>query len=211
MLNGLEEFMASKGLSLEEQVQRVGIDPALANDPDGFIEFAAVLSLFENAATEIGDDAFGLHFAEFCPLCPIGLYHYVIANAPQLRDALKVRVRFSKLVVSAYDLSFEEDAGCGYYVWRGPDQLGPRRQFLDYVVTLLVERVRIMLDEASWMPFNVSFQHSVPQSLAEFRRVLGRNLQFDASRTCVTFDKASLDRTLPAADSVLFKELLRIA
>jgi AraC-like DNA-binding protein len=211
MLNGLSEFMSIKGLDFSQQTGRVGIDQRLADDPDAFIEFSSMLELFEQAAHDSKDDDFGLHFAQFCPLCPIGLFHYVISNAPTLREALKVRVRFAKLVVSAYELSFNEDEGVGYYVWHGPDQSGPRRQFLDYVVMLLVERVKIMLSDPTWLPLSVSFQHAKPRSLGEHHRALGPRLQFDASKTCVVFDQHSLERQLPKADSALHAELQRVA
>ena len=211
ILNGLEEFMATKGLDFAASAWAVGIDPAQADNPDGFIDFAAVLDLFETAAHASNDDAFGLHFAEFCPLCPIGLYHFVIFNAPTLREALETRARFSKLVVSGYSVGFEIDDGIGYYKWDGPDLMGPRTQFLDYAVTLLVERVRIILDEQSWVPLRVDFHHKQPRSWEEFSRGLGKYLRFEQAATCVLFDANSLARKLPAANTVLYRDLKAIA
>jgi AraC-like DNA-binding protein len=211
ILNGLGEFMATKALDFTALARAAAIDPAAADDPEGFVSFAAVLDLFEAAAAAARDDAFGLHFAEFCPTCPIGLFHYVAQNAPTLREALKVRARFAKLVVSAYEPRFEEQDGIATYAWRCDGSYGPRQQFDDYIVMLLVERVRIMLLEPAWLPVEVDFEHAPPGSRQEFTRALGSHVQFNAVTTRVIFDAASLARQLPAADSLLFRELQRIA
>ena len=183
VLHGLEPFMQSCGIDLKAISDRIGFNPkAAVDDPSGFMPLDILFWLLETGARETGDDAFGLHFAESHHHEATGLVYFITANCPTLRDVYKARVRYSKLVSNGYSFHFDEDAGIGRCSWQYSSGLAPHDQFIDYAITLAIERVRILLG-ADWMPAEVSIQHPAPKSKSEFERVLGKEVRFDKSLT----------------------------
>lgn len=210
MLSGLAPFMASNGVAFESLARSCGIDPVAVDDSDAFVDFEAVLSLFEKAAQSSRNDAFGLRFAEANPLGPAGLFHYIIVNSPTVRDALISRVRYTRLVTNAYQTTFGEYDGAQCYNWYIPANLGPHAQFTDYVVMLLVGRIRIMLQRNSWLPLRVDFDHKEPLRIDEFRRALGPSLRFGRDTTSLAVDAEALAHPISSADPTLLRELKAI-
>ncbi len=211
MLNGLDAYLAKSGLALPELARQTGISAVALGDPDAFVDFSAVLNLFELAARATEDDVFGLHFAEAHPLGPIGLFHFIMMNAPTISDALAARTRYTRLVTNAYKTTFSTDEWHGTYTWEFPADLGPRTQFTNYVVMLLVERVRYMMARNAWMPTRVEFDHRAPQRLDDVKRCLGRNVSFNCRKTLLVIDSASLGSRIQHADTALRNELQSIA
>jgi len=211
ILSGLGPYVASRGLDFENLAGRAGIDLSRLEDPDLFVSLNAVLGLFELAAQELDDDAFGLRFAQLNPLPPFGLFHYIMFNAPTLQAALESNSRYSTLIICDYDLSFSIRDGVGTYALGAHAKTSPGRQFQDYVAMLLVARVRLLLCDRSWQPLSVAFDHAPPRNIAEFERALCPRLAFGAATASVQFDAASLAAPVPTADPVLFHDLTTVA
>jgi AraC-like DNA-binding protein len=210
ILRGFDGFLATKGLESKDLFNRSGLCPLQVAD-DGWISFPAVVNLFELAAQAARDEAFGLKYAAFNPLGPIGLYHYMASSAPNLREALRVRAEYARAVVLAYTPQFNEDRRGAHYAWPGLAQGQPQRQFINYTVTLLVARARLLLADPTAQPVEVRLQHAKPRDLDPFRQALGARIHFGAAETSVHFDAATLARPLPSADPVLFRELVNLA
>lgn len=211
VLNGLEKFLAMSDVSFGELARQSGIDTDAINDPDAEVVFAALLDLFERAARATGDELFGLHFARANPLGPIGLFHFILMNAPTVGDALAARSRFARLATNAYYSTFSSDDWHGVYTWEFPIQSGARTQFTNYIVTLLVERIRYMMARQDWTPTRVEFDHRAPLRIDEVRRCLGPNVNFNCAKPLLVVDKASLSSPVRSADATLKRELEAIA
>lgn len=211
ILNGLRPFLSAKGVDFDVLMRQAGLDPAAVSDLDAFVSFEAFIALLERAAVLTGDDALGLHFAETYPLGPKGLFHFIMANAPTVRDALVARARYGRLVTNAYTTSLGRYDGVEAYVWHFPPTLGARAQFTDYAVMLLVERIRLLLGDRAWMPLRVDFDHKEPRSIVEFKRALGLRLRFDCCTTLLVVDPASLGQAVHSAEPLLLRDLEALA
>jgi hypothetical protein len=169
------------------------LDAEAIGETERFVSLKAVVRLFELAGQACKDDAFGLQYAQCYPLGPDGIYHYIVTNSPTVRDALVSGVRYVRLLTDVEDgIMFHERGGVGYFRWKAPPGLGPRAQFTDYVVVLLVETIRSMLQRQSWMPLRLEFDHKKPTAITKFRSEFGRRLSFDNEITCVVIDAVTL-------------------
>jgi AraC-like DNA-binding protein len=210
VLVGLEQLMNSKGLESKDLAARAGIDFTVAADPQGIVRLESFARLLQLAAEYSGDDAFGLKFGTRYPAGAIGIYHYVIVSSATVRDALERSARFVRLATSGYTITIEESAGVGCYRWNYSLPLELLPQYSDAVVGLLVDRMRYMT-EPTWKPIGVEFAHAEPKSLRDFTEVLGHNLKFDQSSSCVLIDTATLDKPSRLHDPYLTKELVYVA
>jgi AraC-like DNA-binding protein len=191
----------------EHFTNAVGLQPDAADDPDGSVDFDSVLKLLELIAAETDNDAFGVQFADACPICPINLHHFIIFNAPTLADALANRARYSKFVSNAYSVELQMTETACSFSWNLATVTGPRRQFVGYAAALFSKYVRSMLQNEAWLPLQVDLPHKTPLTISEFTRVLGPRIYFDAPALRVHINPAILSQILPAADPDLYRQL----
>jgi len=210
VMNSLEAFSASKGVDFQRLAERCGIDPAVLGDPEGVIRFEAYADLLEHAASECGDDAFGLKFGMQFPRGPLGIYYYMIISSPTIRAALIHSVRFFRLVTTGYPVTFEEKNGVGLYEWRYPKHCDNIAQLSDSMLGILVDKIRQMSDD-SWMPLKVEFAHPAPKARHTFFHLLGNAIEFNTPATRLSIDSNTLSRPSKYHDPYLIRELEGLA
>ena len=206
----LEAFMRGRGLDYRRAVRAVGIDPAVAHDPDGRIPLRALAQLLERVARETDNDAFGAQLGETFRVGTVGTLDYVISNAPTLRVALTDYVRFLALVAEGLDTRFEEEQRVSYIVTHLPAAFGPRAQLVDATSSARLVRIRHVLRDPSF-PVLVELQRNKPNAIDEFRRIFGPRVRFAQPENRIGFATSALDRKLPAADPHLYKVVVQAA
>jgi len=206
----LEAFMRSRGLDYQRAVLAVGIDPAVAYDPEGQVPLRSIARLLDTAARETGNDAFGAQLGETFQIGTTGTLDYVISNAPTLRVALTDYVRFLALISDGLDTRFEERPRISHIVTRLPAAFGPRAQLIDASSALRVVRIRYIMRDPS-LPLLVELERSKPKAIDEFRRIFGARVSFKRPQNRIGIATETLDRELPAADPHLYKVVVSAA
>ncbi len=211
VLDELPQYLEARGLDISAHTAKAGLDYETTAQPYGFFSFPRIANLFENLASEIPDELFGLHFGKTRRHGRFTLYHYIAAAAPTFKNALEVRSQFSNLITNEVDFTFEKlesGAVCG---WNVRSRTLQTKQIEYLFATLLVERTRVISRNDSWFPTQFDFRYPEPNSLKEVSDLFGTSLAFDASVTRVYFDEAVLSAPLPGANPKLFGELKSIA
>ena len=88
----------SKGIDLDEQLQKAGITRAQIEDNRATIKVRDQIKFLNLAASALDDDFLGLHLGQACDLREIGLLYYVLASSETLIDALQRAVRYSTIM-----------------------------------------------------------------------------------------------------------------
>lgn len=86
------------GLDPRSLIDKAGIDEALVSDRDARIPTTGYLRLFELAAAQSNDASFGPRVAQAIDGAAFGLLGFVVASAPNLREALVRFARYSRLL-----------------------------------------------------------------------------------------------------------------
>jgi AraC-like DNA-binding protein len=89
--------------------------------------------------------------------------------------------------------------------------MGPSTQFTDYIVALIVQSIRDLLQRKTWVPLRVELQQRQPKSVVPFQRVLGRNVTFGSDVNSVVVDAATLRAPVKSADAGLYRLLVDLA
>ena len=92
------ELSQSKGIDLEEQLQKAGITQAQIEDNRATIKVRDQIKFLNLLASALDDDFLGLHLGQACDLREIGLLYYVLASSETLIDALQRAVRYSTIM-----------------------------------------------------------------------------------------------------------------
>ena len=193
-----------------------GVSRAVLGFADGLpatLPVARYIDLLEQAASLLGDPAFGLHVGERMRPSTFATYSHVILSCPTFGDAVIQTRRFEGL---AHDLGRTEllvEGDVAIYRWHSPWlERRPSRHLPESVMAGI-------LSFANWLAcrpiplFSVSFPHAPDPTLdwTEYQRIFDTEVCFNAPVTEVRFPAAVLDIEIPNADRSLLPVVERHA
>ena len=202
-LDGFGELAQSLGLDPERQVVRAGLDPSDLAAPEKWVPAAAAAWLLEMSAADSRCDDFGLLLSERRRLSTLGPLSVVLREAPDVRSALLLLIRYEYSYNEAIDLELAESNGLATLRVRLDfGEPAPTRQGLELAVAALLATIRV-LRGPGWQPQSVCFTHPAPDSLTTHRRLLGPRLAFDQAFTGLVFRAGELTGTNVLADPLM--------
>jgi AraC-like DNA-binding protein len=179
----------------------------------GTLTVGRYIDLLEQAASLTGDPAFGLHVGERMRPSTFATYSHVILSSPTFCDAVIQTRRFEGL---AHDLGRTEllvEGDVASYRWHSPWlERRPSRHLPESVMSGIVSFAN-WLACAPILLFGVSFPHAPDPALdrAEYLRIFGTEVCFNAPVTEARFPAAVLDIAIPNADRTLLPVVERHA
>jgi AraC-like DNA-binding protein len=167
--------------------------------------------LFAECVAQSGDFHFGLHMVEFAPVESMGIYGYLLLNAPTIGETLDVAEKYFPTFFLGAKLQFSaRGKTCKLRFLRaGPEIVSPRHGnewALGFFVHLIRSRVG-----PHWYPDRVSFSHKKPADMSELSRVFGQELQFQQAENSIEFEHSLLEKTVTDADPKLLRIIMAYA
>jgi AraC-like DNA-binding protein len=198
---GVLDAVTARGGSSDRVLAAAGLAPDELADADRLLDVDRIMALFEAAARETGDGAFGLHLGTTYDYASIGPLVYAVLNAPTVGVALGNFARYGRSFVQGGAITIaraDTQVEFGYAL--DVADFESCRQHVEgaAVVTLRVLRRLIGPD---WQPRLVRFGHAEPSDTTEHRRLLGVPMRFRESiPMSFAFDADVLERSVPGAD-----------
>jgi len=169
-------------------------------DPDAMVELARLNALYEAAALETGDPAFGLHLCLSWDLSRVGTLGYAVLNAPTVGTGLRNLARYGRANLQAGRIGFSvrgPEALLSYELDGDPELC---RQHTEGAAVLAFRIVRRLLGDG-WRPLRVLFGHRRPADPSEHLRVFGAPVVFgEGTNATLALDAGQLERAVPGAD-----------
>lgn len=210
LLECLGPFLEGRGARKAVVAQTAALPPIPQAHGETYVAGNSVLDLFESLASELGDLEFGLKYAAFYPAGGTGALGFMLNEAKDLRTAVKASARYTSLVISGLDVSYEATEDGGQLTWRYPVAwTRPHVQFNSFIVCLLIARLRACVS-ANWSPHRVQVGHRAPCEIAQLRRACGPNVEFDQPFNRLTFVNAFLDQPNLHSNSRLFSTVQQL-
>ncbi|WP_374590889.1 AraC family transcriptional regulator ligand-binding domain-containing protein [Aquabacterium sp.] len=210
------EYAESVGVDRAALAQAAQLDAAALADAStqtGHLSVAQYVNLLEAAARLSGDACFGLHVGERVRLSSYPFYGLVVCACPTFRAAFEQTQRYEGL---AHDLGrsrLVEQGGVATYAWDCPwlDRL-PSRHLCESVLTGIVTFANWMAN-ARLPIIEVGLPYAAPGAdvQAEYQRIFGAPVRFEADVTYGCFDAALLDMPVRNNDASMFAVLQRRA
>ena len=175
--------------------------------PENRLPLPSFVRLIESASRATGDEWFGAHLGQVCPLGALGLPGHIATLAPTVEQALESFSRHYPLLGDATDVQLRLDEEHFSFTYRVLDEESwPRRQDAEQVITMVVSLIRRWVDPR-WAPELVWFEHRAPGNATEIERILGCPVRFSCATNTVWFDGAGARRPNPGADQASFQLL----
>lgn len=204
---------AAGGADARQLADRAGVPMWALADEAAMIPTRHVLQLWELAAQALRDPQVALGAAGRYRLGDLGLYDYLFATAPTLREALEASSRYLPLVTTSGRLLAEcQTAQETTYSYSCPDACGRGSEMaLQFFVAMFCARVRAGTGRPT-VPARVAFAQPAPHRYRAFTEALGTHrLDFGASATTFTIRAGDLDLPMRDADPALAAILRRCA
>lgn len=206
----LPELLGEFGLDAKQILAQGGFDAALLADGERRIPYVEVGRLFDLCVRLTGCQHFGLLLGERMGVRTLGVLGDLMRSSATLRDALRLGITFLDVHdrgVLALALDFGASRVALGHALMVPDALASS-QIIDASTAMLFRMLKDLCGEA-WMPLQVQTSRRRPPKPAQWRRVFGAHVQFDAPLSAIVFDARWLDRPLAGADAAVHAGLLR--
>ena len=204
---------AEQGVAPADLQAATGFDPALAADPDGRIPLDLETALWEEAARRTGNPAFGLLAAQGLKPGRFDVLDYVFRTAPTLRAALERLARYNHLLHDIATISLVDRGPITRleHTLSHPGATQSRHAAEFTLAAILVTGTQML--EAPLRPSRVCFHHPAPDAPAQLeqRRLFGVRPAFGEPVNALELDTATLARSLPRADPILSRLVVRHA
>jgi AraC-like DNA-binding protein len=194
------------GVDPEPLFRRVGLDPALMDNPNARYPRAKLMALWDAAVQETGDACIGLTVGFALRPTSFHALGYSWMASQSLREALGRLSRYYRVIVTVplqVDLSETPEYYAVDVVYPDPRFPAPpiaQDSFLASIITLC----RTATDDY-FHPAEVWLNHSDFGRADEYIKQFGAPVKFDCDRTVLFFDKEALDAPLPGDNIELVK------
>ena len=198
---GVLDAVRAAGASAERVLAVAGLVADDLDDGDRLLDLDRVMALYEAAARETRDDAFGLHLGTTYDFASIGPLAYAVLNAPTVRIAVENLARYARAFVPGGAVTVERD-GTDVVLTYALDvaDFETCRQHVEGAAVVNTRVLRRLIG-SDWQPRYVRFGHAEPADTTEHRRLLGIPMRFrQPVAMALVFDAGALDRAVPDAD-----------
>lgn len=181
----------------------VGLSDANLADLDRFLDVESIAALFERAAAEVADDAFGLHVGGAFDVRGLGVLSYVVLHAPTVDDALRNLERHARAHMQGPRVALEVHAETAQLTYASnAATVATRRHHVEAALAIGTQLMRRLLGPA-WRPRRVLFEHGAPGCTREHARFFVAPVHFAQSRNALVFDSRELRAPVSGADARL--------
>ncbi len=184
-------------------IREAGVDPAIFDDPENTISFAAMGRLLNLCVARSGCPHFGLLVGQRGGISSLGVVGLLARHSPDIQTALHNIV----LHLHLHDrgavptLAIQDGmAVLGYAIYQhavaGTDQI------YDGAMAIAFNLMKTLCGPG-WLPTEVLFCHAEPVDREPYRRFFKMPLRFDSEQTALVFPAAWLDHPVHGADPQL--------
>jgi AraC-like DNA-binding protein len=207
----LLKAFARGGVDTRQLIQRIPGPMDLAFRTPEMVTPDVVNTILLECASLSGDANFGLHMAELADTADLGIYGYLLMNAPTVGDALEIACRYypTFYLGAALDLSVAGARARLTYRVKAPATVSARHDN-EWTLGFLVRLIR-RGTSADWTPEKTTFTHPAPRNRTELRQVLGSNLHFRHAINSMEFSADVLRYRISETDPGLLRVLTQHA
>jgi AraC-like DNA-binding protein len=198
----LARYVTARGYDSGPILQLTGIRGRDLADPDMRVPETASREAWHQAIALTGDDAIGLHVAEWLPRGSLDLVEYALRTSATLGDGLDRLARYGRLINDRLAVHVLR-AGPGVrFVLATADARPLHPQRAEFTIALALRLARDATG-AHLIPLEVSFDHAAPADATEHAAFFRSPVRFASGVNGMVLSDGDGARTLQAADAAL--------
>lgn len=201
--NGVVDLIGRHGGDVDAIFGRAGLDTGELDSPYNELNLRQYCALFEEAATQTGNDNFGLHFGHRFAPRRLGAIGYVAISSPTLAAGIRNLVRYfpAHQDDSVLSLECDDDVVWLHYQIIHP-QITGRRQDAELSLGMFCNIFWHAVGER-WRPLEISFEHGPPDGRSEHEARFGAPVKFGQRTNSIAFQRRDLDAPIRDSDPYL--------
>lgn len=206
----LIEYLEDAGIDSRRLLDRVGIPQPALEDSAMRLPKARFEALWRAASEATGEPAIALRVATTVKANTLGVIGYLVSASESRRNAFELVRDLTPLLWENVECDLESDGEVAFIRCRTGTNPRRSRFTTEYAIGLTVAMSRLLGAPRS-NPLEARFSYPPPAYAAEYERILGLPVRFDAGEDGVLFPISMLDSSNPTADAALRQLLQRYA
>ncbi len=183
--------------------------PAVLDDPENVVPYAAVARLIAVAAARTGCDHFGLLFGVKAGPSVIGALGFASRHAPDVRSALRLLTEHFACHDRGGVVTLAEKGTVTTLGYRILDPKVPGSGHIAAGSLAIGFQLMKALCGPYWRPLETNFAFHRPADVRPYQNLFGDAVRFDAGESAFSFASHWLDSKIIGADAELQRVLLR--
>jgi AraC-like DNA-binding protein len=212
LVHGLDDYMLSCGVLIDEALRRADLEPGDLVDPERRVPLVNYLELLEICAGLLGDPQLGLKFGAQYEPRHAGVVGNVALASKTVGEALEAVGRYLPTMVDATVHGVEVNDGVAFaYSYYIDPLMMSYRQKGDWAIAFECNLMRVGLGDPGWTPDEVLLPQLADETPAGRRlrsQVMGDNIRVGHAWAGLRFDASLLKRPMMSAD-VMLENLMR--
>lgn len=189
-----------------EALARVGLRAEDVADPDLRIPEEILDALWVACRDVAGEEAFGVHAGLDHEPGLLGVVEYVVRNSPTLGDAMRLGMRFQRILHDAGDDQLTLEGDRALLRVRLSSGREPAGVLVDYGFARALSSA-MLLTGVPGRALEVRFAHGRPKRIAPWERTFQCPLYFDEPENVFVFRRERLEALIPTSDPGLLSIL----
>ena len=205
-LSGFPEIARRLGGDPWRILERHGIDPRTAKDPESFIECQSVVDVLEYCGSAFNDPLFGLHMALAQEPDIFGCVTALCRSAPTVSEAIGKLAEYMPIVHSPESLlELVRGKDVAELQWGVRSDLGVNEQAHYQTLVLFMKLLR-MLGGPRFSPSYISLAMDTrPQDLPDIESKMGCQVRTRGAVNTIAFPLHVLDQPVPTSNRLLYR------
>ena len=200
-ISTLLQVLEPTGMSREQLLRGTGIgeadDQAVLNLTAGQLDTA-----FTNALLFAKDSQLGLKFGSQISIASQGIFGYALMTSATIGDALNLLVRYNRVILPSIGVQLqrhEDQLELWVKAAHLPQDL--QRFYTEVLYSAIINSGRILLGRQTTI-INLQLAYAPSANLAQYHAIFGPEVRFNAPRSAMFFDYASLDSAISTGNPI---------
>ena len=155
-----------------------------------------------NALELSKDSQLGLRFGSLISIASQGIFGYALMTSATIGDALKLLVRYNRVILPSIGIELQQHK-TELELWVRAAHLPQalQRFYTEVLYAAIVNSGSILLGRQTAI-INLQFDYSRPADLTQYQAIFGDEVRFNAVRSAMFFENASLDSPISTSNPV---------
>ncbi len=146
----------------------------------------------------------GMEIAQMRDTADLGLYGYMISNAPDYRSLLELAGEYMDVVTPGAVATLEESGAHAMWIYQLPfREVELCHQDVELTLMEFIWFSRDALNQEDWSPLEIFFQHDPPKNSDPLRQAMAQKITFNAPHNGALFPRQLLDIRINDSDPKL--------
>jgi AraC-like DNA-binding protein len=196
----LVETAMEQGAQLDALLEGSEVNRMMLSSPDARISYVQFGTIAGNALRLTRNPGLGIDFGRHINPSNLGMLGVAVTNSPDMRTALQIGLKYSRLLAPAWDLSLEVEGDRGVFTARDSIALNPLKAFATEALLFAMDSLVRFLQGRPANLLEVRLDYPEPAHSARYQEFCTAPIYYDQEVTEVVFDASSLDEPITTAD-----------